>query len=1032
MYLTNLSLKRSVFATVTILALVVLGFLSYFGLNINDYPEVEFPYVAVTIIQQGASPEQIESKIALKVEEAIGQISGIKHIYSIVNEGVSMTWAEFTLETPSAVAAQDVRDKLSTIRGDLPQDIEEPVIARFDPMAVPIMSLAVTGDISLREITAIVEDQVKRPLEAVKGVGAVNMYGDEEREIQIQLDKEKMALYGLTTVEILDSLRSENLDIPGGKLSDEGREITLRTAGNMVRVEDFANLPVARRSGVQLYVKDVARVVDGTKEKSSLALYQGKQTIGLDIIKQSGTNTVKVADTVRKTVEELQKGLPHGVKVNIVTDNSSFIRESVQDVFRTIIEGSILAVLTVFVFLRNWRSTAISAVSIPTSIITTFFMMRALNFSLNYLSLMALSLSVGLLIDDAIVVIENITRHMSQGKSALTAAKEATTEIGLAVTATSLTIVAVFLPVAGMTGIIGQFFKQFGLTVVCAVLMSLLVSFTLVPLMSSRVLKQEEPRIRGPVGVFLGWFNKGLNFITGCYAQLLKGVLRHRWLTLGLATVLFVGSLMMVGFLGSSFIPSADIGQLNVSAQLDSGLSLEAAENITVEMEKAVRSLPEVVSTYSKVKADNVNMFVELVDKKERQRSVGDIARDLREKFKSFAGIQVAINTNSGIDSAKTVEWYLLGQDDTLLQGYAEKALQVAASIPGAVDVASSYKPGKAESKIEIKHDLAADLGISTGQVADTLYTLFSGTVVGQFEEGEDRFDVRVRLQDANRKNIDDLSNIYLPSRYAGANGENPMIPLDQVTEKVFNTSSSEILRYDRTKEILISANLDGISLGEFNKLFNEKFAQEVHMPAGYRIFAGGESELMGDTFSSMGMAIFTAVLFIFFILAAQFESYIDPFAIMLSLPLAIIGAVLGLWVMGSDLSLMSMIGIIMLMGLVTKNAILLVDFAKQQRAKGVERSEALLKAAVTRLRPIMMTTVAMIFGMMPLALALGKGAESRAPMAHAIIGGLITSTLLTLVVVPVIYTILDDLKNWGRKHLRKKSPARQNAVKEL
>lgn len=1022
MFLTNLSIKRPVFATVTILALVMLGLLSCFGLNINDYPELEFPYVGVTIVQPGASPGQIESKIALKVEEAIGQISGIKHIYTVVNEGVSMTWAEFSLETPSMVAAQDVRDKLSTIRGDLPQDIEEPVITRFDPMAVPIMSLAVTGDISLKEISAIVEDKVKRPLQAVKGVGAVNLYGEQEREIQIQLDKEKMALYGLTTTEVLDSLTSENMDIPGGKLSEGGREITLRTAGNIRRVEDFTNLPLARRSGVQIYVKDVATIKDGVKDPSSLALYQGKQTIGLDIIKQSGTNTVKVADTVRQTVNELQKEMPNGVKINIVADNSVYIRESVSDVFRTIVEGSILAVITVFVFLRNWRSTAISAISIPTSIITTFFMMRILDFSLNYMSLMALSLSVGLLIDDAIVVIENISRHMSQGKSALTAAKEATTEIGLAVTATSLTIVAVFLPVAAMTGIVGQFFKQFGLTVVCAVLMSLLVSFTLVPLISSRVLRQEETRLRGPLGTFLKWFNDGFEKLTGYYAILLGKVLKHRRITLAAAAFLFVGSLLIVPFLGSSFIPTADIGQLNVSAQFDSGLSIEAAQDVTAKMENVIRGFPEVTMAYSKVEADNVNIFVELADKKDRKRSVKDIARELRKEFKSIPGIQVSINNNSGIDNAKTVELFLLGQDDAVLQGYAEKALSVVESIPGAVDVSSSYKPGKSEVKMEIKHDMASDLGISTAQVADTLYTLFSGKVVGQFEDGENRYDVRVRLQDYDRRNVDDLSNIYLTSRYSGA-----MVPLEQVTEKVFNTSSSEILRYDRTKEIQITANLDGISLGEFNKAFEEKFNQENKMPVGYRIFAGGESERMDDTFSSMGAAIFTAVLFIFFILAAQFESYIDPFSIMLSLPLAIIGAVLGLWLTTSDLSLMSMIGIIMLMGLVTKNAILLVDFAKQQRALGVERNEALLKAAIIRLRPIMMTTTAMIFGMLPLALALGKGAESRAPMAHAIIGGLITSTLLTLVVVPVIYTILDDLRGWSSRFLHR--GVKQNIV---
>lgn len=1013
MFLTNLSLKRPVLATVTILALLAVGLISYVGLNINDYPEVEFPYVVVTVVHPGASPEQVETKIVHKLEEAIGQIAGVKHINSFAREGVATVFAEFTLETSPEVAAQDVRDKIGIIRGDLPQDIEEPIIARFDPMAMPIASLAVTGDISLRELTIIVNDVIKKRLETIYGVGSLNIYGAVNREIQINLDKDKLAAYGLSTNEVIGSLRQENMEVPGGKVGSGDHEMSIRTVGSIERVEDFANLPVARRDGVVLYVKNIATVTDGTAEQESICRYQGKPAIGIDIIKQSGANTVQVGDKIKSVLEDIKQELPPGVQLEMVRDNSVYIRDSVNDVRNTLIEGSLLAVLTVLIFLKDWRSTLIGSLAIPTSIIATFFAMKVLGFTLNYMSLMALSLCVGLLIDDAIVVIENIVRHLRMGKTPFEAAKDGTTELGLAVTATTFTVVAVFLPVGMMTGVVGQFFKQFGLTVVFSVLVSLFVAFTLVPMLSSKYLKQEES-LPGPLGKFTTWFNRNFDQLTEKYANLLQVVLRNRLKTLGVALALFVGSLMLIPFLGSTFLPGEDIGELYVVADMDAGLSAEAASKITGEMERIIRDYPGVTKIYSTIKPERAEVFIKLVDKDERDQSSQEIAMDLRHRLQAIPGVKAIINQNSGTGGGALVQFRLLGDDLEQLQVYAEQAQKIMEEIPGAVDISSSYKPGNPEGQIQIKHDVAANLGVSTAAVADTLRTLYNGVVVSQFEEDEDRFDVRVRLDEKHRRDLADLSNIYLSSSQSGPDGANLMVPLSQVTERVFSTSPSQINRFDRTKEIVLSCNLDGISLGEFNQLFLERANQEIKLPQGYSFYEGGDSELMGETFTGMALALVTAVLFIFFVLAAQFESYIDPFSIMLALPMAIIGAILGLLVTGSDLSIMSMIGIIMLMGLVTKNAILLIDFTKQQRAKGVERNEALRRAALIRLRPIIMTSTAMILGMVPLALALGPGAEGRAPMAHAIIGGLITSTLLTLVVVPVIYTILDDLKIKG------------------
>ncbi|KUO78260.1 MAG: acriflavin resistance protein [Desulfosporosinus sp. BRH_c37] len=1028
MFLADLSLKRPVLATVTILALVALGITSYFGLGINDWPEVEFPFVTVTIVEPGASPEQVENNIAREVEDAIGQVSGVKHVNSYIQEGVAFVFAEFTLDTVPATAAQDVRDKIGSIRSKLPEDAQEPVISRYDPAAEPVMSLALTGSMPLTEITTLVNDNIRKKIESVNGVGVVNVLGEQLKEVQIQLDQNKLAAYNLTTLEVMNSLGYENLEAPVGNVTTNDRKISLRTSGKIKKMEDFKNIPIAKRGGVQLYLRDIAKVISGVKDPESISFFQGKPSIGVDVIKQSGSNTVIVADDVRKVVEELKPTLPEGVNLDIVKDNSINIRNSVNDVIKTIAEGGILAILTVLLFMGNWRTTIISAVAIPTSIVSTFFAMSVLGYTLNGMSLMALSLSVGLLIDDAIVVIENIERHMSMGKSPLVAAKDATEEIGLAVMATTFTLVAVFLPLGMMSGITGKFFKQFGITVVVAVMVSLLVSFTLVPLFSSRYLKlEEEHKTRGPIRKFLDGFNRQFEMGTVLYTRLLRFVLRNRIKTVVVVTLLFVGSLGLFPFLGVSFMPSADTGEFSVIATLDSGLSDQAASKVTKQIEGIIRTYPEVVETYSTIKKDDLNVYVQLQNKTERKRSSSQIVSDLRPKLNALPGIQVALNLKGFMEMGKDVQYSIQGDDLDVLQKYAVKAQKILETMPGVTDVNSSYKPGKPEVNIKIRSAEAADLGVSTGLVANTLHTLYSGTVISQYREGDHNYDVRLILDPTQRQALTGLDKIYIPGANKTPTGDTAMISLDQVTDKVFAPAPSLINRAERKREIQLSANLANLSLGKFEEKFNPVI-QELGLPPGYKFVAGGQSSFMGESFTSMGIALMMGVLFIFFILAAQFESYIDPFSIMFSLPLAIIGAIMALFLTNDDFGMMSNIGIIMLMGLVTKNAILLVDFAKQQRAKGVERNEALVIAGRTRLRPIVMTSVAMIFGMMPLALGLGQGAEARAPMAHAIIGGVITSTLLSLVVVPLMYSFLDDL----RKKFRPNAPIRVSGKKDL
>ncbi|SEP10465.1 efflux RND transporter permease subunit [Propionispora vibrioides] len=1011
MKITDISLKRPVFATVTILALVVLGLFSYISLNVDEYPDVEIPVVAVTVSYPGASPEQVKSKVTQKVEETVSVVPGVDHITSTVKEGSSTTVIQFTMETSAATAAQDVRDKVGRLQGVLPDDAEAPVVTRFDPSETPVASIALTGKASQRELTILAQDTVAERLEAVNGVAAVNVQGGLDREIQINLDSDKLAAYGLTIPEVTSSLRNENMETPGGKVTDGTRETSLRTMGSLTSPQAILDLPVVRRDGVQLFVKNIASVADTTKSVTSITKLNGSPAVGLDIMKQSGSNTVEVVTNVKKELETIKKDLPPGVEISLVRDNSKNINDSIHDVLFNLIFGGVLAVGIVFLFLGNWRSTMIAAIAIPTSIITSFLAMKALNFTLNTMSLLALSLAVGLLIDDAIVVIENIVRHLEMGKDKFKAASEGTAEIGLAVTATTLTLVAVFLPVGMMTGIVGQFFKQFGITVAVSVLVSLFVAFTLTPMLSAKYLNNSHEKApTGRLGRLWEHWNGKFDRATERYGTFLSYALEHRGKVMLIAATLFIGSLALTPFLGSSFIPDSDSGELTISADVDPGMTPEAVGVIADQMADTIRSLPEVTMTYANSDNSSINILTKLTDKGQRKRSDNDIIVDLRQKLDGMTGVQVSVSKKSGMSSGKPVSLVIQGPSLDKLSELAEQVEQIVASTPGAVDVTSSYEAGKPDVQIVVNRDQASDLGVSTSNIASTLQTMFNGTVVSQFKEDDDAYDIRLILAPGDRKSLSDVNNIYLAGSNRDKDGQTVMVPLSQVTQTVYATSPTQIKRYDRQDQVTISANLKGVTLGEFNTALNKQLSN-VALPEGYQFVATGQSQQMKDAFTGIVMALALAVLFIFFVLAAQFESYIDPFAIMLALPLAIIGAILGLLAAGSTISMMSLIGVIMLMGLVTKNAILLIDFAKQSMEKGVARNQALVDAAIVRMRPIMMTTMAMIFGMVPLALGIGPGAETRAPMAHAIIGGLVTSTILTLVVVPVVYTLLDDVK---------------------
>lgn len=1015
MFLTNISLKRPVFTVVIILILIAVGIVCFFRLPTNDLPEVDTPTVTVTVIQPGASPDQLELKVTRKVEEAVGQISGVKHISSIVRDSVSVTVAEFILEKSGESAIQDVRDKVGAVRSTLPQDIEEPVIAKFDVNAKPIISLAVTGPLEHRELSRLADDVVSKRLSTVKGVGEVSVYGNQRREINIKLSKKKMNSFGITTSEVVNSLKMDNLDIPSGKVSDGKSEITLQTSGSIKKVEEFSNISVAKRDGAEIRIKDLGEVIDGIKEMDSMAFYQGKGAIGIDVVKQSGANTVDVSNGIKAEMERIQKSLPSGVKLDIVRDNSMMIHEQVNNVVKALIEGCIIAVIIIFLFLGNTVSTLISAVSLPTSIIATFIVMKLMNFTLNLVTLVALSLSIGLLVDDAIVVIENIVRQMHSGKSPFQAAKDATSEIGLAVLATTFTIVAVFLPVAMVKGIVGKFIREFGLTVAFSVLISLFVSFTLVPMLSSKYLKDTRDKKRWILGRFLDRFNRLFDILSVLYARFLKLALSHRPFVLLTAGILLAASIALVPRLGTSFLPSQDKGEINIQAEMDSGLTLENVQNTAMDMENTIKKYPQVRYTYTVVKPDSISIYVRLVDRNSRKEAITDITAGMREELRKIPGIELAVSGSGSIANApgageKDFVYHITGDNFAQLQEFALKARQIMSKMPNAADISLSYKAGKPGVQFVLNRDKASDLGVSPAAVGDTLRTMFNGINVNQYESGKDRYDVRVSLIDNERRDLESFDGVYVPSSNM-VNYKPILVPLEQVTDKVFATSSSTVNRYDKAREIQISANVTGISVGDFDRMFLSKLNSEVGIPKGVNISSGGMNGLMGETFGGLAVALLMGALFIFLILAAQYESFMDPLSIMFSLPLAIIGAIIGLYIGHKELSFVAMIGIILLMGLVTKNAILLVDFTRQRRNQGLERKAAILEAASVRLRPIMMTTLAMIVSMVPVIAEGGAGAEFRSPMAYAVIGGLITSTLLTLFVIPVMYTLLDDLR---------------------
>lgn len=1021
MKITDVAIDRPVFTTMMAVAVLVLGFLALTRLGVDLFPNISFPIVTVVTPYPGAGPREVESQVTKPLEDAVSSINGVDEVRSFSRDSISTLIITFKLEADVRQAVGDVRDRIGLIRGTLPNDIRDPIISRVDPTAMPVATFAVSSNRGSAATREFVDDQIRPLLERVEGVGSIDIVGGVETELRVEVDRQKLEGTGITLGQLGQIIGSEGIDVPAGRLTVGSREMSVKAAGRYASPSDLGEVVLlGLPSGAQVKVKDVATISVAPKLTRTISRVNDIESVTFDVQKQAGTNTVAVVDDVEKAISRLKMKLPADIKIEKIIDMSTFIRTNINHLKEELIIGGLLAVLVIFIFMLDWRSTLISALALPTSVIASFFVMWQLGFTLNIMTMMALTLSIGMLIDDSVVVRENIFRHLEHGENPVTAARKGTDEIALAVLATTFTIVAVFVPVAFTGGLIGQMFRQFGLTVAAAVIVSLIVSFTLDPMLSARI-AQEIPhdyheRMRSHR--YFGFFVRFYESMDRFYRDLLVWTLAHKGLVIAGAILIFVASLALGPLMGKEFFGRGDQGDFTVNIELPPGTALQETDRVTKQVEAILRGVNEVRTIASTIGPDEdvskAAIRVKATPKTERSRSLAAIMEELRPKLAAVPGLNYNMREAGLGGSAEStvvqapIVLYISGSDYDQLAVYALQAMDIVRSTYGTRDLAISYRPGMPEQNLVIDRSRAGDHGVSFAAAAMTLRAGLDGQVVGKYRDGEKDRDVRVQLQASDRENLNNILNISVASRSGKG------VPLRDIVTVREESAPSTIERLDRRRQITITANVAGRSLGEVLGAIEAKLAQQT-WPPGYAFRFGGEAERMQETFSNLGLAMGLAIIFIYIVLASQFESFLHPFTIMLALPLAIVGALSLLFLSNMPIGMPAMIGMILLMGLVTKNSILLVDYTNQLRRKGHSVTEALLEAGPTRLRPILMTSAAIVLGMLPAALGRGEGSELRAPMSMAVIGGVITSTLLTLIVVPAVYVLVDRLSEFRR-----------------
>ena len=1016
MFLSNFSVKKPVVTIVILLMLMAVGLMALKKLKVNQIPDVDMPLLVIDINYPGASPDTVEREVLNRVEKALQSVNGIKDLRGTANEGNANMLVFFEFKKNMVEATDEVRNAIGKVRYKLPTEIREPVILRIDPAAQPIMQLALsTSSQSHAEISRIVEDQIADKFRGIPGVAQVNVNGALKRELSVLLHAQKLREVNLSVTEVVNALRSQNAAAPVGKIRGAMEDQSIRLLGRIESPAEFNQIVIKRSGNELIRLGQVATVSDGFAELTTLSMRSGKPNVGMAITRSRDASTVSVANEIRKLVAEVNKTLPEGTKLEITQDGGVEAQNSLNNVVDALIFGAGLTIFVVYVFLNSWRSTLITALSLPTSVITAFIAVWLCGFTLNFMSLLGLSLAIGVLIDDAIVVRENIVRHMERGADRRTAALNGTAEIGMAVAGTTFSIVAVFIPVGFMPGVSGEWFRPFGLTVVASVLVSLLISFTLDPMLSAYWGDPPGEHLKPKKGISLKLkqFNEWFDHQADRYGNVIAWALHHRRWMIAFAVISFFGAIFLqVQFGGSSFLPRTDGKTLAIDVRSPASSNLEYSRMKLEAAAVMARTMPETKATNSYVNPTGGRIYVDIGKSTERKRSAQEIAIELRKRTSQLVGAEYTVLDDLSNGAAKPVQIRFSGTDSRKLLAITSDFMEKLRQVPGAVDVGLSQQDPQNELQIELDRGLANSLGISVTDAANALRVAFAGIEVGDWVDptGESR-DVAIRLAPEDRMSVSNIERLPIT-----VSGMNTVVPLAQIAKVSMGKAPSKIEHSDGKRTIGVSANAQGRSSGEVTA-DALKIAKSINFPEGYGIELDGASKDQKEVFAEMGIALISGIGLMYFILVMQFSSFTAPLAVMFSLPLSLIGVVLALLITGGTLNLMSLIGVIMLMGLVAKNAILLLDAARTLEAEGVDREEALMTAGRKRLRPIIMTTFALIAGMLPVAIGIGEGSEFYRPMATAIIGGTITSTILTLLVIPSFYDSIElSREAWGRR----------------
>jgi len=1017
MLISDVSIRRPVTTLTIMAALIIFGWIAFTSMGVDLFPEVDIPVVTVKTVLQGASPEVVDADVTDVLEEQIKTIGGIKNLSSQSYEGLSLIKIEFELEKDVDVAAQEVRAKVNLAEKDLPDDVDKPIIDKVDLAANAIMWIAVSGSTDYGKLSYYADKVLKEQLQSINGVGMIQTGGLREREIRVWLNPEKLEARSVSAQDVVRAIKLKHVELPGGRIEAGTMEYSVKVKGEYTSVEELSGLVIADRAGSIITLKDVGIVTDGFEDLRSIIRFNGKPAVGLGVKKQSGTNTAAVADAVKQRLAEIQKHTPEGIQLGIAMDSSDFIKKSMEGVQFDIIFGVILTALIMYLFLRNLRITFISVTAIPISLIGGFVLMNALGFTVNNLTMLAMSLAVGMVIDDAIVVLENIFRHVEAGEDRVQAASRGTDEVGLAVLAATSSVAAVFIPVAFMKGIIGRFFYQFGLTVALTIIISVLVSFTLTPLLCSRMLRHQTSHKK--LYVIL---ENVFQSIENTYRTTLEWAVSHRVIIVIIAVITIIVSRIMIPYIGKEFVSHADEGQFKVSFELPTGTSIEETNKRLHVLEKQIFLQPEVDHAMAAVGVgggQEVNkglMIIHLVSKHNREISQQEIMQKLRGTLQKYSDMKSSVEYLSAVGGAgaRNAE-IMIALKGPSIEDLARVSSQVVNDITAQgvfVDVDTDLRITKPDVKVQINRGLANDLGVDVRSISNEIYTLFGGVDAAKFKDGGYRYNIRVRALPEYRMTPENLDLISV----RGENGRF-IKGLNLITYEI-GRGPNVINRYDRMRSVTLYADVEGISVGDGLAKVEDIIMNTLPKDGNWDMALKGKTKTFRESFRYLLHALFIAVLVIYMILCIQFESFVHPFTMMISLPLCMIGVFGALLITGKTLNIFSFIGIIMLMGIVTKNGILLVDFANQQRRKGMNKIDAMLTAGPIRLRPILMTASAVVIGVVPVALAMSEGGETRAPMAIAVIGGMLSSTLLTLLVVPVVYLMLDDAQEWVVKKI--------------